>query len=170
MRSAFRALPAIALVAVAALVGGCGSNAANQGSDNGGGNGKPANPISKGDSKGPKVSANNFCDNYKVYVLSGMTVGLASFAGMKDDPDLEKAIDAMENAVDNLAEHAPSEIRDEFVMVRDYTDKWVAELDKGNTDPPAETPEYEAASDRIIKFGKKECGDIIPMPTAPSSK
>lgn len=151
----------IALLAVAALAAGCGTQGGGTASQNG--DKKPV--AEQADHDSSKVDPSDFCSNFKLYVLSGMAVGVAAFGGLQDDPDIQKAIDAMQEAADNLAEHAPGEVRDDFGMVKDYTDEWVAGLAKGQTKPPKETPEYKAASDRIVKYGEKKCGNVLGLPT-----
>lgn len=164
---------AIGLVAIAVLAAGCGTggneSATTEGNDSRGnpvtspaGPAHPANDPSK-------VDPEDFCSNFRLYVLSGMAVGVAAFGDLQDDPEIEKAIDSMRESIDNLAEHAPGDIRDEFVMARDYTEQWVAGLDKGETKPPAESPEYKAASDRIVKYGQDECGDLLPGLPSPEA-
>ncbi len=142
----------IALLAVAALLAGCGPGSTETTSDQ-----KPVAEQAKA-----KVDPSDFCSNFKLYVLSGMAVGVAAFGDLQDDPDIQKAIDAMREAADNLAEHAPSEVRDDFGMVKDYTQEWVEGLEKGETKPPKETPEYKAASDRIVEYGQEKCGNVLP--------
>ncbi|MBM7790645.1 hypothetical protein [Tenggerimyces flavus] len=148
----------IALLAVAALVTGCGSGTGTA-SENG-----DQKPVAA------QADPGDFCSNFKLYVLSGMAVGVAAFGNMQNDPDIAKARDAMQQAADNLAEHAPSEVRGDFELVRDYTNDWVAGLKKGVTKPPVETPEYKAASDRVVEYGKDKCGNILPgLPTPTAS-
>jgi hypothetical protein len=144
----------IALLAVAALLAGCGSG--------GTGTASGKTPVAEQGKADAKVDPSDFCSNFKLYVLSGMAVGVAAFGDMQDDPDIQKAIDAVREAADNLAEHAPGEVRDDFGMVKVYTHEWVEGLEKGRTKPPKETPEYKAASDRVVTYGQEKCGNVLP--------
>ncbi len=156
----------IALLAIVALLAGCGGSG---GGDTGTTSDKT--PVAEqADNDPSKVDPKDFCSNFKLYVLSGMAVGVAAFGNLQDDPEIEKAIASMRESIDNLAKHAPGDIRDDFVMARDYTEEWVAGLAKGETKPPAESPEYKAASDRFVEYGQGKCGGLLPgMPSPEAS-
>lgn len=165
MRSALRMIPAVALISVAALIGGCGAGGTTTDPKT---DDKTTNRSTKkatdknaSDKKAPKLDPTDFCANYKTYVASAMAVGFLSLGGELTASELMEAVKPMREAADNLAEHAPTEFRGEFVKARDETAKWVADLEKGNTELPKKTSEPAPENPRLDKYVEDTCGDIF---------